>query len=112
MAAGRARTWAPGSTVRVEIVSRLRGAELVGEVTAGDRTVEVAIHDKGRERVRRTYLAPRLKDVDLLGRAVEDSASDPVAGAALAMAGRLIAAGPTPRGAVARSRRQTQEPGP
>ena len=63
-----------GSTVRVEIASRLRGAELIGDVAAGDRTVEVAIRDKGRERVRRTYLAPRLGDVDLLERAVEESA--------------------------------------
>ena len=93
-----------GSTVRVEIVSRLRGAELVGTVTAGDRTVEVEIHDKGRERVRRTYLAPRLGEVDLLGQALEDSASDSVAIEALAMAGHLIAAEPTPRGAVERGR--------
>jgi len=99
-----------GSTVRVEIVSRLRGAELVGNVTAGDCTVEVAIHDKGRERVRRTYLAPRLGEVDLLERALEDSAGDSVAADALAMAAHLIAA-PRPRGAVARSRRKTQEPG-
>jgi len=89
-----------GSTVRVEIASRLSGAELVGEVTAGDRTVEVAIDDKGRERVRRTYLAPRLGEVDLLERALEDSASDSVAAEALAMAGNLIAAEPTPRRAV------------
>ncbi len=95
-----------GSTVRVEIVSRVRGAELVGDVTAGDRTVDVAIHDKGRERVRRTYLAPRLEDVDLLERALEDSASDSVAVEALAMAGHLIAAEPTPRGAVDRRRSQ------
>lgn len=88
-----------GSTVRVEIVSRLRGAELVGNVTAGDRTVEVTIHDDGRERVRRTYLAPRLKDVDLLERAMEDSAGNPVAGETLAMAGRLAGAEPASRGA-------------
>lgn len=98
-----------GSTVRVEIVSRLRGAELVGDVAAGDRTVDVAIHDKGRERVRRTYLAPRLGDVDLLERALEDSASDSVAVEALAMAGHLIAAEPTPRGAVDRSRSQDHD---
>ena len=87
-----------GSTVRVEIVSRLRGAELVGDVTAGDRTVEVAVRDKGRERVRRTYLAPKLRDVDLLERAVEDSATHPVAVETLAMAGRLIRAEEAPRG--------------
>ncbi len=86
-----------GSTVRVEIVSRLRGAELVGDVTAGDRTVEVAVRDKGRERVRRTYLAPRLRDVDLLEGAVVESATDPVAVEALAMAGRLIGADPPSR---------------
>jgi glucose-6-phosphate dehydrogenase assembly protein OpcA len=79
-----------GSTVRVEIASRLRGAELVGSVTAGDRTVEVSILDAGRERVRRSYTAPRLTEVDLLGRAVEEGAADPVAVHALAMASRLI----------------------
>ncbi|MGZ6266400.1 MAG: glucose-6-phosphate dehydrogenase assembly protein OpcA [Candidatus Limnocylindrales bacterium] len=86
-----------GSTVRVEIVSRLRGAELVGDVAAGDRTVEVAVRDKGRERVRRTYLAPRLRDVDLLEGAVVESATDPVAVETLAMAGRLIGAVPPSR---------------
>jgi glucose-6-phosphate dehydrogenase assembly protein OpcA len=102
-----------GSTVRVEIVSRLRGAELVGDVAAGDRTVDVAIHDKGRERLRRTYLAPRLGEVDLLERALEEGAGDSVATEVLAMAGRLIAAAPTPRGANAsRSRGQAQEPRP
>ncbi len=98
-----------GSTVRVEIVSRLRGAELVGDVAAGDRTVEVSIHDKGRERVRRTYLAPRLGDVDLLGRALEDSAGDSVAADALSMAGRLIAAQPMPRKGVERRRSQDHD---
>ena len=93
-----------GSTVSVEILSRLRGAELVGNVTAGDRTVEVAIHDNGRERVRRTYVAPRLNDVDLLERAVEDSAADPLAGETLAMAGRLTATEPAPRGSAEQAR--------
>jgi glucose-6-phosphate dehydrogenase assembly protein OpcA len=92
-----------GSTVRVEIVSRLRGSELVGDVKAGDRTVEVAVRDKGRVRVRRTYLAPRLHDVDLLERAVEDSATHPVAVEALEMAGRLIGAEAAPRGTVERA---------
>ncbi len=92
-----------GSTVRVEIVSRLRGSELVGDVKAGDRTVEVAVRDKGRVRVRRTYLAPRLHDIDLLERAVEDSATHPVAVEALEMAGRLIGAEAAPRGTVERA---------
>jgi len=80
----------PGSTVGVEIVSRLRGAELVGSVSAGDLTVEVSVHDNGRERVRRSYLAPRLTDVDLLGRAIEEGAADPIAVHALATAHRLL----------------------
>jgi glucose-6-phosphate dehydrogenase assembly protein OpcA len=97
-----------GSTVRVQMVSNLRGAELVGAVTAGDCTVEVGIYDNGRERVRRTYQAPRLGDVDLLARALEDSSGDSVAADALAMAGHLIAAEAEPHGAVARRRRKTQ----
>jgi glucose-6-phosphate dehydrogenase assembly protein OpcA len=79
-----------GSTVRVEIASRLRGTELVGSVVADDRTVDVSILEDGRERVRRSYVAPRLTDVELLGRAVEEGAADPVAVRALAMACRLI----------------------
>ena len=102
-----------GSTVRVEIVSRLRGAELVGDVAAGDCTVDVAIHDKGRERVRRTYLTPRLGEVDLLERALEEGAGDSVAVEVLAMAGHLIAAEPMPRGVNAsRSRGGAQESRP
>jgi glucose-6-phosphate dehydrogenase assembly protein OpcA len=80
----------PGATVRVKIESRLRGAELAGEVAAGDRSVDVLLCDNGRERVRRVYVAPRLTDVDLLGRAVEEGAADPVSVHALAMAGRLL----------------------
>lgn len=79
-----------GSTVRVEIFSRLRGAELVGKVAADDRRVEVSVCENGPERVRRSYVAPRLTDVDLLGRAIEESSPDPVAVGALAMAGRLL----------------------
>ena len=80
----------PGSTVRVEITSRLRGAELVGSITADDHTVEVSIRDDGRERVRRSYAAPRLTDVDLLALAVEEGAADPIAVHALATAHRLL----------------------
>jgi glucose-6-phosphate dehydrogenase assembly protein OpcA len=98
----------PGSTVRVEIASRLRGAELVGSVAAGDRTVEVTVVDNGHERVRRSYVAPRLTDVDLLGRAVEEGAADPVSVHALAMASRLLGAesgtGPHKPGSAAGSR--------
>ena len=79
-----------GSTARIEIVSRLRGAELIGTVAAGDRTVQVSIQEDGRERVRRSYLAPRLTDVDLLSRAVEEGAADSLAGHALATANRLL----------------------
>ena len=83
-----------GSTVRVEIASRLRGAELVGDVTATDRVVDVVVRDQGRERARRAYVAPRLNDVDLLVLAVEDSSGAPVAAEALAMAGQLAAVEP------------------
>ncbi len=84
-----------GSTVRVEIASRLRGSELVGDVTADDRVVNVVVRDKGHERARRAYVAPRLNDVDLLLLAVEDSSGAPVAAQALTMAGQLAAGDPT-----------------
>jgi glucose-6-phosphate dehydrogenase assembly protein OpcA len=92
-----------GSTVRVKIASRLRGAELVGDVTATDRVVDVVVRDKGRERARRAYVAPRLNDVDLLLLAVEDSSGAPVAAEALAMAGQL-AVEAAPREATRRRR--------
>ncbi len=79
-----------GSTVRVDIASRLRGAELVGRATATDQRVDVSILDNGHERVRRTYAVPQLNEVDLLGQAVEEGASDPVSVDALATAGRLL----------------------
>jgi glucose-6-phosphate dehydrogenase assembly protein OpcA len=82
-----------GSTVRVEIASELRGVELVGEVSGGEASVDVTVRDGGRERVRRRYHAPRLSDVELLGRAVEENASDPLAVETLAMARRLIVPG-------------------
>ena len=79
-----------GSTIRVEITSQLRGAVVVGSVAAGDRTVEVSIQHNGRERVRRSFAAPRLTEVELLGRAIEGSSPDPVAVDALAMGLALL----------------------
>jgi hypothetical protein len=81
---------AAGSTVRVVITSRIRGTDLVGEVTAGDRDVEVTVRDGGRDRVKRTYVAPRLNDVDLLGLSVQENAADPVSVQALSMVHRLL----------------------
>jgi hypothetical protein len=82
----------PGSTLRVQIESRHRGVELVGDVTAGDRTVSVAITENGRERVKRTYSATRLTDADLLMRAVEELTPDPLALDTLRMARRIVGA--------------------
>jgi glucose-6-phosphate dehydrogenase assembly protein OpcA len=79
-----------GSTVRVEITSRLRGTELIGNITADDHTVEVSIREDGRERVRRSYAAPRLTDIDLLALGVEEGAADPIAVHALATARGLL----------------------
>jgi hypothetical protein len=83
-------TLGAGSTIRVEITSQLRGAVVMGSVAAGDRTVEVSILHDGRERVRRSYAAPRLTEVELLGRAIEGGAPDPVAVDALAMGLQLL----------------------
>ncbi|HEY5488152.1 MAG TPA: glucose-6-phosphate dehydrogenase assembly protein OpcA [Candidatus Limnocylindrales bacterium] len=96
-----------GSTVRVEIASRLRGAELVGDVSATDHAVDVVVRDKGRERARRAYIAPRLNDVDLLLLAVEDSSGAPVAAEALAMAGQLAAVSPRSHETTERRRSQS-----
>ncbi len=67
---------------------------MTGVVTAGDCTVEVVITDGGRERVRRVYNAPRLNEIDLLTRAVEEGGADPLAVEALDMARRLLGVAP------------------
>jgi glucose-6-phosphate dehydrogenase assembly protein OpcA len=85
-----------GSTVRVELTSRLRGAEMTGILTAGDRTVDVVIMDHGHERVRRTYNAPRLDEIALLTRAVQEGGTDPLALGILDMARRILVASPKP----------------
>jgi glucose-6-phosphate dehydrogenase assembly protein OpcA len=79
-----------GSTVRVAITSRVRGTDLVGEVRAGDRDVQVTVRDGGRDRIKRTYLAPRLNDVDLLSLSVQEHAADSVSVQAMAMVHRLL----------------------
>jgi glucose-6-phosphate dehydrogenase assembly protein OpcA len=81
----------PGSTVRVEIVSRHGRDELAGMVTADERSVQVTVQDRGRERAHRIYAAPRLREVELLERAIDDRAGDRIAAEALAVAGRLLA---------------------
>jgi glucose-6-phosphate dehydrogenase assembly protein OpcA len=85
-----------GSTVRVELSSRLRGAEMTGVLTAGDCTVDVLVTDGGRDRVRRTYNAPRLDDVGLLTRAVQESGTDPLVLEILDMARRILGSSPRP----------------
>ena len=98
-----------GSTIRVVITSRVRGTDLVGEVTAGDRDVDVTVRDGGRDRVKRTYLAPRMNDVDLLSLSVEENAADPVSVQALAMVHRLLGAESSLRRAAARDRSEHGE---
>ena len=85
-----------GSTVRVELSSRLRGAEMTGLLTAGDCTVEVVVTDCGRERVRRTYNAPRLDEIGLLTRAVQEGGTDPLALEILDMTRRILGSSPRP----------------
>lgn len=86
-----------GSTVRVVITSRVRGADLVGEVRAGDRDVQVTVRDGGRDRIKRTYLAPRLNAVDLLSLSVQEHAADSVSVQAMAMVHRLLGVESGPR---------------
>jgi glucose-6-phosphate dehydrogenase assembly protein OpcA len=84
----------PGSTVRIQVASSRRGSELEGTVSAGDHAVEVEVLEMGRQRIRRVFVAPRLDEVDLLERAIEDGPSDLLAAGTLAMAARII--GPEP----------------
>ncbi len=82
---------APGSTVCVEIASRRAGAELLGTVTADDRSVRVTVRDRGNVRIQRVYSAPRLDEVQLLETALQDRTGDPMATETLALAGMMLA---------------------
>ncbi len=94
-----------GTTLRVELVARRRGTTLVGDVTAGDETVDVRILEDGRELLARSFLAPRQREVDLLSQVIEAVGHDAIGAATLRLAAALAKGGPRttgePRPAVA-----------
>jgi glucose-6-phosphate dehydrogenase assembly protein OpcA len=86
----RLSTTPSGTTLRVELLCERRGSELRADVTAETDTVHVRVWQNGVEAMERRYHAPRRTDVDLLAETIERTGSDPVATAAVKMAGELV----------------------
>jgi glucose-6-phosphate dehydrogenase assembly protein OpcA len=82
-----------GTTLRVEILAERRGTELRAEVTAEAESVHVRVWVDGVEALRRSFVAPRRTDVDLLAEAIEAGGRDLVAEGASSMAAALAGPG-------------------
>jgi glucose-6-phosphate dehydrogenase assembly protein OpcA len=79
-----------GTTLRVELLCERRGSELRADVTAEAENVHVNVWLDGVEAMERRYHAPRRTDVDLLAETIERTGPDPIATAAIKMAGALV----------------------
>jgi hypothetical protein len=79
-----------GTTLRVELLCERRGSELRADVTAEAESVHVRVWQDGVEAMERRYHAPRRTDVDLLAETIERTGPDPIATAAIKMAGALV----------------------
>jgi hypothetical protein len=79
-----------GTTLRVELLCERRGSELRADVTAEAENVNVRVWLDGVETMERRYHAPRRTDVDLLAETIERTGPDPIATAAIKMAGALV----------------------
>lgn len=82
-------TMPSGTTLRVELLAERRGSELRVEVTAESETVMVHAWLDGVELLRRSFLAPRRTELDLLAESIEAVGRDPVATDAIRMAAAL-----------------------
>jgi hypothetical protein len=80
-----------GTTLRVELLARRRGSELMVDVTAEADIVAVRASQDGAELVDRRFLAPRRTEADLLAEAIETPRRDIVADGAIRMAARMVA---------------------
>ena len=87
----RLTTMRGGTTLRVEVLCERRGSELRADVTAEAETVHVRVWQDGVDAMERRYYSPRRTDVDLLAETIERTGPDPVATAAIRMAGELVA---------------------
>ena len=79
-----------GTTLRIELLCERRGSELRADVTAEAENVHVRVWQDGVEAMERRYHAPRRTDVDLLAETIERTGPDPVATAAIKLAGALV----------------------
>jgi glucose-6-phosphate dehydrogenase assembly protein OpcA len=84
----------PGTTLRVELVSELRGSELRADITAEQEAVHARVWLDGERCLERGFNAPRRKDLDLLAEAVESGGRDRVSIGALSMAAELAGESP------------------
>jgi hypothetical protein len=82
-----------GTTLRVEILAERRGSELRADVTAEAENVHVHVWVDGVQALDRTFKAPRLTDVDLLGEALESGGRDAIAVGTIRMAAALAGPG-------------------
>jgi glucose-6-phosphate dehydrogenase assembly protein OpcA len=82
-------TMPAGTTLRVELLSVVRGSELRTDVTAEAETVHVRVWHDGVEVLERGFRAARRTDVDLLAEAIESGRRDPVAHGALRAAAAI-----------------------
>lgn len=80
-----------GTTLRVELLARRRGSELMVDVTAEAETVKVHAAQDDTELLDRRFLAPRRTEADLLAEAIEAPRRDIVSDGAMRMAARMVA---------------------
>jgi glucose-6-phosphate dehydrogenase assembly protein OpcA len=84
----------PGTTLRVELIAKLRGSELRADITAEQEAVHARVWRDGERVLERGFNAPRRNDLDLLAEAIESGGRDPVAVGAMAMAAELAGESP------------------
>jgi glucose-6-phosphate dehydrogenase assembly protein OpcA len=85
-----------GTTLRVELLADRRGSELRADVTAVAESVNVRVWLDGIHSHERTFKAPRLTEVELIGEAIELGGRDPVSDGSIALAGELAERMPLP----------------
>jgi hypothetical protein len=86
----QASHYAPGTTLRVELLCERRGSELRADVTAEAESVHVRLFQDGVDCLERHFLAARRGDVDLLAEAIEMGGHDPVATGMLRSAAKIV----------------------
>jgi hypothetical protein len=79
-----------GTTLRVDIIARRRGAELRTAITAEAENVHCRVWQDGLPVLERRFNSPRRTDVDLLAEAIESTSDDRIERETIRTAGRII----------------------